>query len=186
MRIKLEIDPRHDPGGDRHPLASDWIAVRRDGRFQRWNSAKLQLQHVLEKIGSRHSDDGQVAIIRYELYFGWVLIGVALPLHREVTAVGNNVCVRHDAIAAYDEPRANAALEPSGVPRRFIIRLHGSRGNPDQTLLNRSVRLWWRNRNRHWNYFLCRWARSPWTRCLWSPWTLLLHWGGSGRAFLRV
>src|ERR1700704_6174389 len=124
MRIELEIDSRHDPGGDRHPLASDWIAVRRDSRFQPRNPAKLQWQHILEKIGSRHSDHSQVAIIRYELYFGRILIGIAVPLHGEVTAVGNNVCVRHDAIAAYDETGPNAALKSSGVPRRFVIRLH--------------------------------------------------------------
>src|SRR4030095_4987356 len=124
VRVELEINPRNDPGGDRHPLASDWITVRRDGRFQPRNPAKLQWQHVLEKIRSRHSDHRQVAIIRNELYFGRIFIGIAVPLHSEVTAVGNNVCVRHDAIAAYDETGANAALEPSGVPRRFVIRLH--------------------------------------------------------------
>ena len=124
MRVELEIDPRHDPGGDRHPLASDWVAVSRDGRFQRRNPAKLQWQHVLEKIRSRHSDHRQVAIIRYKLYFRRILIGIAVALYGDITAVGNNVCVRHDAIAAYDETGANAALEPSGVPRRFVIRFH--------------------------------------------------------------
>src|ERR1700730_11536901 len=116
MRVELEIDPRHDPRGDRHPLASDWIAVGRDGRFQRRNPAELQWQHVLEKIGSRHGDHSQVAIIRYELYFGRILIGIAVSLHGDITAVGNNMCVCHDSIATYDEAGANAALERSGVP----------------------------------------------------------------------
>src|SRR5215813_6911110 len=31
MRVELEINPRHDSCRDRHPLASDWITVRRDG-----------------------------------------------------------------------------------------------------------------------------------------------------------
>jgi hypothetical protein len=34
------------------------------------------------------------------------------------------VRICHDAIAAYDETGANAALEPPGVPRRFVIRFH--------------------------------------------------------------
>src|SRR4029453_15256987 len=40
--VELEINPGDDPGRDRHPLASDWITVRRDGRFQRRNLAKFQ------------------------------------------------------------------------------------------------------------------------------------------------
>src|SRR6266496_1395012 len=183
MRVELEIDPRHDPGGDRHPLAPNWITIRRDRRFQGRNSAKLQWQHILEKIGSRHGDHSQVAIIRYELYFGRILIGIAVPLHGQVTAVGNNVCVRHDAIAAYDEAGANAALEPSSVPRRFVVRLDRSRGNPDQTFLNGTVWFWRRNWYRDWNCFLRRRARSPWTR---PRLALRLHWGTRGCAFLRV
>src|SRR5437660_10222720 len=100
MRVELEIDPRHNPGGDRHPLASDWIAVRRDGRFQRRNAAKVSWQHGLEKIRIWHSDHSHVAIIRYELYFSGILIGIAIPLHVDVTAVGNNVLICHEAIAA--------------------------------------------------------------------------------------
>src|SRR5438094_8593750 len=124
MRVELEIDPRHDPGGDRHPLASDWVAVSRDGRFQRRNPAKLQWQHVLEKIRSRHSDHRQVAIIRYKLYFRRILIVIAVALYGYITAVGNNACVRHDAISAYYETGDNAEFEPSGCPSLLVIRLY--------------------------------------------------------------
>src|SRR4030095_16152172 len=110
MRIELEINPRHDSGGDRHPLSSNWITVGRDGRFQRRNSAKLQWQHVLEKIRSRHSDHCQVAIIRDELHLRRIFIGIAVTLYSQITAVGNHVRICHDAIAAYDEARSNAAL----------------------------------------------------------------------------
>src|SRR6266480_5606746 len=41
VRVELEINARHDSGGNRHSLAPDWITVRRDGRFQGRNSAKL-------------------------------------------------------------------------------------------------------------------------------------------------
>src|ERR1700756_1325867 len=40
--VQLEINPGDNPGRDRHPLTSDWITVRRDGRFQRRNPAQLQ------------------------------------------------------------------------------------------------------------------------------------------------
>src|SRR5438094_7322277 len=111
MRVELEIDPRHDPGGDRHPLASDWVAVSRDGRFQRRNPAKLQWQHVLEKIRSRHSDHRQVAIIRYKLYFRRILIGIAVALYGHIKAVANTVSILHAAIAAFDETSTNSTLE---------------------------------------------------------------------------
>src|SRR5580765_227893 len=42
VSVELEINPRHDSGGNRHPFASDWITVRRDGRFQRGNLAQFQ------------------------------------------------------------------------------------------------------------------------------------------------
>src|SRR5258708_33202958 len=42
VRVELEINPRHAPARERHPHASNWITVRRDGRFQRGNPAKLQ------------------------------------------------------------------------------------------------------------------------------------------------
>src|ERR1044071_1729700 len=41
MRVQQEIYPGHDTGGHRHPLASNWITVCRDSRFQRGNPAKL-------------------------------------------------------------------------------------------------------------------------------------------------
>src|SRR5678816_4244975 len=29
--VKVEVDPRNDTGGDRHALATNWVAVSRDG-----------------------------------------------------------------------------------------------------------------------------------------------------------
>src|ERR1043165_1935621 len=42
VRVELEINPRNDSRGDRHPLASDWITVCGDRRFQRRNLAQFQ------------------------------------------------------------------------------------------------------------------------------------------------
>src|ERR1044071_4772619 len=136
MCVELEINARHDPGGDRHPLASDWITVCRNSRFKRRDLAKLQWQHVFEKIGSRHSDHCQIAIIRYELYFRRIFIGIAVALHSDITTIRNYVRVCHDPITAYDETGPNTALERSCIPRGFVIRIQRSRGNPNQTLLN--------------------------------------------------
>ena len=110
VRVELEINPRDDPGRNRHPLASNWITIRRDGRFQRGNRAQLQRQHVFEKVGSRHLDHRQVAIVRDELYFRRILVGIAVALHGKVTAVGHHMRVCHDTIAAYDETGANTTL----------------------------------------------------------------------------
>src|SRR5436189_3155788 len=124
MRVELKIDARHDPGGDRHPFATYWIAVGRYRRFQCRNSAQLQWQHILEKIRSRYGDHRQVAIMRDELYLAGILIRIAVAFDREIAAIGNDMGVGHDSITAYDETGANAPLEPSCVPRRFVIGLH--------------------------------------------------------------
>ena len=66
-------------------------------------------QHVFEEIRSRYSDHCQVAVIRYELDFRRILVGITIALYSEITAVGNHVSIRHDAIAAYHKAGPDAA-----------------------------------------------------------------------------
>src|SRR5262249_10403889 len=143
-------------------------------------------QHVFEKVRGRHSNHCKIAIVRDELHFRRVFVGVAIALDGDVTTVGDNVRVRHDAIAGYDKAGANPTLESPGIPRRFVIRVHRSCSNPNQTLLNRPIWFWRRHRNRNGNYVLCRRARSPWTVYPWCLWALLLHRWAGRRAVLRV
>src|SRR5581483_3048180 len=123
VRVELKINPGHDPCGDRHALAPNRITICRDGRFQRRNPTELQRQHVFEKVRSGDGDYRQVAIVRYELYFGRILIGIAVAFDGEITAIGDHMRICHYAIAAYDKSGADSALKRPGVPRSFVIRV---------------------------------------------------------------
>src|SRR6266480_1138099 len=112
---------------------------------------------------SRDRDQRQIAIVCYELHGRWVFVGIAIAFHRQVAAVADDMRVCKNAIATYDEAGPNTALDPSRIPGRFVIRLHGGCGDADQTFLNRPVWLWRCNRNRNSNYRLRNWASFRWT-----------------------
>src|SRR6266550_484532 len=50
MGVELEINARNDPGSDRHALATNWVTIGRDGRFQLRDSPEPQRNHVFEKL----------------------------------------------------------------------------------------------------------------------------------------
>src|SRR5436309_15781221 len=124
MGVELKINSRHYPGRDRHPLAADWITVSRHRRFKRGNSAKFERYNILEKIRSRYGDQRQITIVGNELHGRRIFVGIVLPLHDQIAAVGDYMCVSQNAIATYDEAGADAALERPRIPRRLVIRLH--------------------------------------------------------------
>src|SRR5204863_676456 len=86
--------------------------------------------------------------------------------------------------ASYHKPGTDAALEPSYIPRRPVIRFHRRGCDSDKTFLDRSVWLWRRNWNRNGNDRLSRRARPRWPRLL--PRNLWFNRRRRGGAVLRV
>ncbi len=138
--VELKVDARDDAGRDGHALAADRITVGRDGRFQLGNSAQGQGGHVLRKIGRRHFDQSQIAIVRHKQDAGRIFLRVALSFDREVTAVTHDVGIGHDAVAGDDEPRADSPLNPARIPRRLVVRIHPRSGDADEAVLDLGVR----------------------------------------------
>ena len=137
--VKLKVNSRNNAGCNRHPFASERIAVGRNDRFKLGNSAKLQRNHVLEETRRRHIEDSQVTIVGNELDGGRISIRIAVALHRDVAAVADDVRVCHDPRTINDEPGADTTRDGAGVPRCLVIGLNRCRRNSDQTFLNRSV-----------------------------------------------
>ncbi len=139
MGVQLEVDPRNDPGGDRHALAADRISIGRDGRFQFGNSAETERHHILEELGRRDLDQREIAIVRDEQNRGRILIGIALALDRKIAAVADDMGVGHDARSVDDEAGANPFLNRAGIPRRLVIRLDVGRGDANEAFLDLAV-----------------------------------------------
>ncbi len=139
--VKIEIDPRHDAGGDRHPLAADRITVGRDRRFERGNPAELQRLHPFPEGRVRHLDEREIAIVRHEKHRRRILIRVPLALHREIARVADHVRVGQNALPVDHKPGADPAPDRPGIPRGPIIRFHLRGSDPDETALDLTVRL---------------------------------------------
>src|ERR1051326_282252 len=157
MRVELKIDPRNDPGCDRHPLTADWVPVGGNGGFELRDSAELEWGHVLVKVRRVDRDQGKIAIMRDEQDSCRVLVWVSVALNRDVASIAYHVSVGHDSIAIDDKTRADSALKRAGIPRSAIIRLNFCHRDPDETFLNRAVGLWRRHRDRHHGRW--RWSR---------------------------
>ena len=110
--------------------------------------------------------------MRHELHGRRIFVGIALTFHRQIAAVADDMRVCENSITTYDKPRADPALDPSGIPRCFVIWFHRCGGDPDQALLNRAIWFWRRNRDWDRNHCLRRRGRPRRTcgRRRWRLW----------------
>src|SRR5206468_12473465 len=66
MSVELEINSRNDPGSDRHALATNWVTIGRDGRFQLRDATEPQRNHVLEELRSIDRNQREIAIVGHK------------------------------------------------------------------------------------------------------------------------
>ena len=79
--------------------------------------------------------------MRNELHRSRIFIRIAVALDRQIAAIADDVCIRHDRAALDGESRSRRALHGAGVPRRLVVRLDIGRGDADDALVDFAVRL---------------------------------------------
>ena len=134
MAVRLEVDPRDDAARHAHALAADGIAVDRDARFQRRDAADFQRFEALEKLGVRHVQHREVAIVGDEFDRRGIFLRIVFPLDGDETLVADDVRVRDDARPGDDKPRADPALNVAGVPRHLVVGVLRGRRHADDAL----------------------------------------------------